>query len=107
MLAEVKSDLSSIERVNLALGTLEGLVAGGTSEAIKRAAARDLLEFEGRVGAGASRSKKPEHVIPSEVLGVFVHVLAEIREIDRSCDLKGSSVGDSSRDSEDKPLLPL
>lgn len=104
---KIKSDLSSSERVDLALGTLEGIVVGAESAAIKRAAARDLLEFEGRVGAGASRTKKPEHVIPGEILGVFVSVLAEVREVDRSCSIEGSSLGDASRDSEDKSLLPL
>ena len=93
--------LKSSERIGLGLATLEAIALAGESTAVKRAAARDLLEYEGKLGPGTGRMKKSEHVVGVEVLGVFRAVLAEVVEVDRSCVLERSSLESPEGDSEE------
>lgn len=100
---------SSKERVDAALLALETLAASSSSESVRRAACRDLLEFEGGIGPGAAiKARKPEGgKVDEKNINIFVRVLAEIVKVDGSLCVEGGGVVDLKGSREEQPLLPL
>lgn len=108
MLAEHKLIESSKERIEAALVSLETLALTSSSETVKRAACRDLLEYEGKIGPGSAlKSRKPEHKVDEKAISLFVTVLAEVVKIDGNLSFEGGSVEDITGDSAKQPLLPM
>lgn len=91
----------SKRRTKAALEVLETIMGKGASEATRRQAAKDLLDHERASGI------KHDRVVGEEILGVFIAVLGEVREINSSLPLEGHGVGDIAGTGEDKSLLPL
>ena len=99
---------SGKERVEAALLQLETLAAAGSSETVKRAACRDLLEYEGKIGPGSAlKGRKQEHKIDEKTINFFVTVLAEVVKVDGSISLEGGGLENSEGTGSDQPLLPL
>ena len=99
---------SAKERVEAALLQLETLAVDGSSEAVKRAACRDLLEYEGKIGPGSAlKSRKPEHRVDEKSINLFVAILAEVVKIDGGLSFQGGSLEDATGDSPEQPILSV